>query len=196
MIFNDSQNNGFVQVRRNVLNHLTQGWLTHDEYFLFTGVLLLLADASTGSVTTTNEAIHVALRGGEKSFPLARVKRAMHGLEKKNYIRREYTPGTKGWYPIYINKFPVTVGPMKGNSIVLPEVETPEITPKNAEKSVPKRAPIHEPLTAPFVAPLPGPFAAPYQVPQPAPDTMSRTHRESASYITSRRLGVPIPAPN
>jgi hypothetical protein len=60
MIFDDSKDNGYVQVRRNLLSHLQDRRMTPNEYLTF-HVLLMTASTSTGQAKTCASAISLTL---------------------------------------------------------------------------------------------------------------------------------------
>ena len=98
--------NGYVQKRRGVLTHLQQRRMTANEYLVF-DILLMLADKQTGSGWINAAAIGY-WTGGQIKVDAA--DRALRGLEKKDYIVREITPGNTGLYQFHVQKFVVTYG--------------------------------------------------------------------------------------
>jgi hypothetical protein len=95
--------NGYVQKRRGVLQHLVDGRMTPNEYFVF-DILLILANHKTGCGMINAPAI-VFWSGGQLSVDGA--DRALRGLDKKNYIVRESNPGRMGLYPYCIQNYEV-----------------------------------------------------------------------------------------
>ena len=101
---------GYVQKRRGVLTHLNERRLTVNEYVVF-DILLLLADKETGSYMINAPAIR--FWSGEQ-ITIDAADRALRGLEEKDYIVREITPGKLGVYPYHIQKFIVAYGAEQG----------------------------------------------------------------------------------
>jgi hypothetical protein len=101
---------GYVQKRRGVLTHLNERRLTVNEYVVF-DILLMLADKETGSYMINAPAVRF-WSGEQVSVDAA--DRALRGLEEKDYIVREITPGKLGVYPYHIQKFIVAYGAEQG----------------------------------------------------------------------------------
>jgi len=100
----------FVKIRRGVLQHLHENRLTFSEFGVFQ-LLLLLADAATGVVWTDSQKIACYFND---SVSQRAVKDALHGLKEKGYIKSFQQQGSRGSYPILINKYEITVGDLKG----------------------------------------------------------------------------------
>lgn len=117
MIFDDTRENGYVQIRRNLLSHLQDKRMTLNEYLVF-HVLLLTASTSTGEAKTCASAISLSLAGhiNEKM-----AQRALRGLESKGYISRVRKEGERGIYSVLIHNFLLTTGLHAGqHTAVLP----------------------------------------------------------------------------
>lgn len=92
-------NNGFLKVRRGLLEHFDADKINYFEAGLYTR-LMLKADYSTGvAFTTTNELV-------SKDCSYFQVYRALQRLEKKGYIRSWRRNGEQKKYAVLINKFP------------------------------------------------------------------------------------------
>jgi hypothetical protein len=102
--------NGYVQKRRGVLQHLVDGRMTPNEYFVF-DILLILADHKTGSGMINASAI-VFWSGGQLRVDGA--DRALRSLDKKNYIVRETSAGRMGLYPYRIQNYEIFWRDAKG----------------------------------------------------------------------------------
>jgi hypothetical protein len=102
--------NGYVQKRRGVLQHLVDGRMTPNEYFVF-DILLVPADHNTGCGMINASAI-VFWSGGQLGVDGA--DRALRGLDKKNYIVREISAGRMGLYPYRIQNYEIFWRDAKG----------------------------------------------------------------------------------
>jgi hypothetical protein len=106
--------NGYIPLRRGLLQHLRERRISLREYDVFT-ILLMWADHRTG-IATTNAPGLVFLSGGqlEQSY----VQKCLASLEEKNYIKRPfYVIGQRGDYKIFIDKYVVTDGALKGKTL-------------------------------------------------------------------------------
>src|SRR5690349_10035054 len=99
MIFDDSKENGYVPIRRNLLSHLQDGRMTLNEYLVF-HALLLTASTSTGEAKTCASAVSLALGGHIKEEG---AQRALRGLESKGYISRLRKTGERGIYIVLVH---------------------------------------------------------------------------------------------
>ncbi|ADW68994.1 hypothetical protein AciX9_1948 [Granulicella tundricola MP5ACTX9] len=104
---------GFVKARRAVLEHLADGRLTPTQ-FLIHHLLVLMADAKTGVASASAEKL-VAYSGGQ--LVKRTVQDALMALEKKGYIKRKHIAGKHGNYPVFIDKYEVTVGSNAGRRV-------------------------------------------------------------------------------
>lgn len=100
----------FVKIRRGVLQHLHENRLTFSEFGVFQ-LLLLQADAATGVVWTNSQKIAGMFNDTVNQRV---IMDALSGLKKEGYIKSFQQTGSRGSYPILINKYEVTVGGLKG----------------------------------------------------------------------------------
>src|SRR6266404_5992611 len=101
--------NGYVQIRRGIMDHLKDGRLTLREFEVFF-ILLMWADARTGIASTNGPGI-VFLSGGQ--LKLDYVQKCLASLEEKGYIKRPlYVQGQRGDQKIFIDKYICTRGPL------------------------------------------------------------------------------------
>jgi hypothetical protein len=109
--------NGFVQLRRGILEHIHDGRLSTIEFAVL-NCLIMLADKETGI--------------GEINAPLLRyylpdlssdgAQRALSSLERNRYIYRVGPSSCKRAYRYCVNKYELTAGPHKSRRICLDEV--------------------------------------------------------------------------
>jgi hypothetical protein len=106
-----SKENGFVPIRRGILEHIQDGRLTPLE---FTAHYLITsqADTRTGKWIGSAKCIASALCITER---LAR--RVLENLSRGDYIRRFPVPGKHVCYPILVHKFHPTSGEHKGEQL-------------------------------------------------------------------------------
>ena len=103
--------NGYVPLRRGLLQHLQEKRITRTEFDVFI-ILLLWADHRTG-IATTNGTGLVFLSGGQLDLRWTQV--CLASLETKGYIKRPFfMQGQRGDQKIFIDKFVITDGPLKG----------------------------------------------------------------------------------
>lgn len=102
--------NGFIAVRRGLLEHLRRGKLTELEALTFI-IILGLANPYTGIWYGSAKSLwgEYPFYGNER-----RARRALEGLASKWYIKRLSTPGKHSNYPILIDKYEVKVGAKVG----------------------------------------------------------------------------------
>jgi len=106
--------NGYIPLRRGVLEHLHSGKMTPSELVVFT-ILLTWADHRTGVAITNGPGI-VFLSG--EQLKLRTVQDALNSLEKAGYIKRPfYVQGQRGNQRIFIDKFIVTGGALKDKQL-------------------------------------------------------------------------------
>lgn len=102
--------NGYIPLRRGLLEHLREGRITLREYEVFT-ILLLWADARSGIATTNGPGL-VFLSGNQLSLDYT--QKCLASLEKKGYIRRPfYVLGQRCDQRIFIDKYVCTTGPLR-----------------------------------------------------------------------------------
>lgn len=110
--------NGYIPLRRGVLEHVHTGRLSLMEYLVF-NFLLVWADRRTGIAETNGPGI-VYLSGGQ--IKLRAVQDCLASLEEKGYIKRPfYVQGQRGDQKIFIDKYIVTDGVLSGSQLILPK---------------------------------------------------------------------------
>jgi hypothetical protein len=93
--------NGFVPVRRGLLEHLHDGSITEKEWSLY-NILLHMADHKTGKVSTNAASLNTFFN----LTSIRTTQRAIQSLEEKGYIKRPFfTLGAHKNQVIFINKF-------------------------------------------------------------------------------------------
>lgn len=137
--------NGWVQLRRGVLDHLHEGKLSNNEMLVLL-VLIMLADKGTGAGTINAPTLRYFVP--ELSYDAA--KRVLQNLEEKRYIYRKITPFSRKVYPFWVNRYIPSVGPHKDCQIDLTKVfESKDIkdiayinhAPDDAPQGAPEGAP-------------------------------------------------------
>jgi hypothetical protein len=116
MIFQETKDNGFVMVRRNLLPHLIDGRLSMNEFAVYL-VLILLADSDSGQTKTCARALHAICHPGQQ-LNLRGMQRILDRLEGAEYIHRDLLQGERGLYTVTVNKYPITTG--DGRQLELP----------------------------------------------------------------------------
>lgn len=106
-----SRENGFVPIRRGILDHIRDGRLTPLE---FTGHYFITsqADTRTGLWVGSAKCIASALCITERM-----ARRVLENLGRGDYIRRFPKPGRHVCYPILVHKFYPTNGEHKGEQL-------------------------------------------------------------------------------
>ncbi|MGO8794780.1 MAG: hypothetical protein ACLQLC_08165 [Candidatus Sulfotelmatobacter sp.] len=99
----------FVKNRRGILQHLKEGRISKDEFAAYE-FMLLSADAATG--VWWGDSVELAAAFGQRDLRQEKAKDVLHGLEEKGYIKRFRQQGSRAKYPILINKYEITVGPL------------------------------------------------------------------------------------
>lgn len=103
--------NGYVPIRRGLIEHLQLGRMTPQETLVYV-ILLIWADHRTG-IATTNAAGIVFLSGHQLNQSV--VQKKLASLERKGYIKRPFfVQGQRGDQRIFIGKYVVTDGVLKG----------------------------------------------------------------------------------
>jgi hypothetical protein len=107
-LIDETKDNGWVKIRRNVLAHLADGRLTPAEFsaFLF---LLLTASSSNGETQTCARVIATL-----HQWDVRTAQRALSGLRSKGYIEGGNVLGKRRIYKVRVLKFEITTGPQKG----------------------------------------------------------------------------------
>jgi hypothetical protein len=98
-----SKENGFLQLRRGLWEHVRDGSLTHTGALVYI-YMLTQADTRTGIWKGSAQCVASAL-----NIPKSTAKYALKGLDWK-YIRRFTAPGRHVCYPILLHKFLITQG--------------------------------------------------------------------------------------
>jgi hypothetical protein len=119
----------FVKSRRGILQHIEEGKLGTTDFAIFE-LLLLLADKANGSCWVSSKVIAAKFGRGDCSERQA--KAALHRLKEEGYIHSFREQGSKGSYPILIDKYEITFGDLRGRRVI-------------AEQSVNWRQPVTEP---------------------------------------------------
>jgi len=104
-------NEGFIQVRRGLFDHLRDGRLTLLEAGAFCAILLL-ADKATGIWIGSARALAAICGAGDLSDRQAR--HLLESLSDKGYIRRFPKRRSHANYPILVNRYLVTFGAYSG----------------------------------------------------------------------------------
>jgi hypothetical protein len=100
----------FVKSRRGILEHLEQGRLTFSEFGVFQ-LLLLQANKANGVVWSDSRKVAGYFNG---TLNERTAKDALASLKAKGYIKEFRQQGSRGSYPILVNKYEITVGDLKG----------------------------------------------------------------------------------
>jgi hypothetical protein len=104
----ETKDNGWVAVRRNLLAHRAPGRMTVAEYQAH-HFLLMTASSSTGETMTCAAVIATFWE-----MKLRHAQKALAGLTKGGYIESFGKPGQHGLYKVRVLKYEMTTGPMKG----------------------------------------------------------------------------------
>src|SRR5580698_5698892 len=102
------RNNGYVQLRRGLFEHVQTGEMSYGECFLYTAILAN-ADPATGVWISS-----AGMLSSYYSIPSRTCQDWMAKLEEKRYLRRFRVQGKRGQYPILVHKFQCTDGALKG----------------------------------------------------------------------------------
>jgi hypothetical protein len=100
----------FTPIRNGLLDHALAGKLSPFDFGIFV-FLIMRADYSTGICSTC--AVTIACQFGDPSEK-KHIQRALHRLRERKFINYPGGDGSRGAYPILINKFFVTVGRLSG----------------------------------------------------------------------------------
>ena len=103
--------NGFVPIRRGILEHLRDGRITHGELAAYI-VMILEADSKTGIWKGSARAL-AALYGWTQRG----ARHVLERLERKGYIRRFATPRSHANYPVLIDKYLCAEGGLEGRRL-------------------------------------------------------------------------------
>ena len=118
--------NGFVKVRRGIVEHLHNGQMNMREFACYC-VLLLRADYKTGVAWVRASDFLV-----DEEISLSSVQRSLAGLEEKQYIKRFILAGSKKPYPVLIDKYEI------------PNGDAGDVKRINAVKSTSWKYPVYE----------------------------------------------------
>lgn len=100
----------FVKSRRGILEHLQQHRINTSQFAVFQ-LLVLLADKANG-VVWIDAPLIVAQYFHD--MPLKTAQAALASLKAKGYIKSFQQQGSRGSYPVMVNKYEITVGGLKG----------------------------------------------------------------------------------
>jgi len=100
----------FVKNRRGLLQHLKEHKINTNQFAVFE-LLVLLADASSGVVWIDAPLI---ISQYFHDMPLKTAQASLAALKEKGYIKSFQQQGSRGTYPILVNKYEITVGGLKG----------------------------------------------------------------------------------
>jgi hypothetical protein len=128
MIFQETKDNGFVKLRRNLLCHLEDGRLSMNEFAVYVA-MIILAESDTGELKTCGRALHTLFHPG-KNLSERGMRDVIARLEEGGYLSRNLRNGQHGVHPVLLNKYPITTGPNAGHMA--------SGSPKNAPKKVQK----------------------------------------------------------
>jgi hypothetical protein len=103
--------NGFVQLRRGLIEHVMNQQMTLTEFTVYT-LLIIHADPSTGVWRGCSETIAQTY-----GLPPRTCRDIFQRLENNGYLKRFFIKGKKGIYPVLINRFECTDGAMKGKRL-------------------------------------------------------------------------------
>jgi hypothetical protein len=101
---------GFTKIRNGLLDHALAGKLAPFDFGLYV-FLIMRADYSTGIYAGC--ALTIAYQFGDPSLK-EHVQKSLRRLRDKKYINYPRGNGSRGAYPMLINKFDVTVGELAG----------------------------------------------------------------------------------
>lgn len=100
--------NGYVCLRRGLLEHVTDGSMTVTEGWLFVAILAN-ADPKTGVWNGSANALAVMFDLNKRTC-----QRALDHLETGEYIKRFQVAGKTGSYPILVHNFECSLGSLEG----------------------------------------------------------------------------------
>jgi len=104
---------GFVQLRRGLLDHALEGKLSPFDFGLYVW-LIMRANFATGIYDGC--ALTIACQFGDPSLK-THLQKALRRLRDKKYVNYRNGDGSRGAYKILINKFEVTVGELCGSRL-------------------------------------------------------------------------------
>jgi hypothetical protein len=106
-----SKENGFLQLRRGVFEHVRDGRMSLVDYAVHS-YITAQADTRTGIWNGSAGAL-----AGELSLSRRKARRLIERLSRGGYIKRFPVPGKHVCYPILIHKFSITDGQHKGEQL-------------------------------------------------------------------------------
>jgi hypothetical protein len=105
------RSNGFVQLRRGLQEHITNGSMSVGQLGIYC-LILWNADPSTG-IWCGSAGVIAALSGESPRT----CRHALDRLEKAEYIKRFFVQGSRLSYPILVHRFNCSDGAMKGKRL-------------------------------------------------------------------------------
>jgi DNA-binding Lrp family transcriptional regulator len=135
--------NGYVQLRRGILEHVANGSMSIVEYFVYS-VILSQADPSTG--------IWVGSAGslsGTFSIAERTCRDIIDRLEKAGYIKRFRVTGRRGNYPILVHRYKCSDGAAKGLRVNALETTSYLDIEHFVRRDAPEKVPLNPPLNPP-----------------------------------------------
>lgn len=106
-----SKENGFLQLRRGVFEHVRDGRMSLIDYAVHS-YITAQADTRTGIWNGSAGAL-----AGELSLSRRKARRFLERLSRGGYIKRFPVPGKHVCYPILIHKFSITDGQHRGEQL-------------------------------------------------------------------------------
>lgn len=106
-----SKENGFLQLRRGLWEHIRDGRMSHLEALAFI-YIASEADTRTGIWKGCAKSL-----SGELAIPERTARDLLEKMEHGDYVRRFATPGRHFCYPILVHKFPITQGEHNGEQL-------------------------------------------------------------------------------
>jgi hypothetical protein len=192
----------FVQIRRGIVEHAEKGSFTEREFGCHL-MMILLADKKNGVWIGSAKAL--AAKFGTGDLGLKEAKKVLSSLEEKGYIHRLLKPqGTRGNFPIYIDRYLITVGGLKGRLVnaaesvdpnlpVVYEVteETPDATPDKGTEAGTDRVPYSRAQNNKSMKPqektsLPSEPSAPADEPGTTSIQIPESYRQAAGRLAVR----------
>ena len=114
-----TKENGFLQLRRGLWEHIRDGRMSHLEALAFI-YIASEADTRTGIWKGCAKSL-----SGELAIPERTARDLLEKMEHGDYIRRFATPGRHFCYPILVHKFPITQGKHNGEQLNAIESRSP-----------------------------------------------------------------------
>jgi len=141
----------FVKNRRGILQHLKEGRISKDAFAAYE-FMLLSADAATG--VWWGDSVELAAAFGQRDLRQEKAKDVLHGLEEKGYIKRFRQQGSRAKYPILINKYEITVGPLSDRLVDAGStVDWRQPAVFTSRDETPVTPPVETPVRPPVVPP-------------------------------------------